>query len=65
MAGLGSGALMERGGSESDAMVDVGSGSRGKSSSHSYPAPETTGEKLQKVMKAYLAHDKLFVLTQK
>lgn len=40
-AGLGSGALgVERGGGESDATVDVGRGSRGKSSSHSYPAPE-------------------------
>lgn len=40
-AGLGSGALgMERGGGESDATEDVGRGSRGKSSSHSYPAPE-------------------------
>lgn len=38
-AGLGSGALVtERGGGESDAAEDVGNGSRGKSSSHSYPA---------------------------
>lgn len=40
-AGLVSGALgMERGGGESDAAEDVGSGSSGKSSSHSYPVPE-------------------------
>lgn len=40
-AGLGSGALeTERGGGESDTPEDVGRGSRGKSSSHSYPAPE-------------------------
>lgn len=42
-AGFGSGALgTERGGGESDATEDVGRGSRGKSSSHSYPAPEST-----------------------
>lgn len=41
-AGLGSGTLgMVRGGGESDATEDVGRGSRGKSSSHSYPAPES------------------------
>lgn len=40
-AGLGSGALeTERGGGEPDTPEDVGRGSRGKSSSHSYPAPE-------------------------
>ena len=40
-AGLVSGALgAERVGGESDATEDVGRGSRGKSSSHSYPAPE-------------------------
>lgn len=40
-AGLGSGALgVERGGGESDVTEDVGRGSSGKSSSHSYPAPE-------------------------
>lgn len=41
-AGLASGALgvMERVGGESDAAEDVGKGSREKSSSHSYPAPE-------------------------
>lgn len=40
-AGLGSGALeTERGGGESDTTEDVGRGSRGKSSSHSYPVPE-------------------------
>lgn len=39
-AGLGSGAFgMEQGGGESDT-EDVGSGSSGKSSSHSYPVPE-------------------------
>lgn len=39
-AGLGSEALgMERGGGESVAAEDVCRGSRGKSSSHSYPAP--------------------------
>lgn len=41
-AGLGSGPLgMERGERESDAAEDVGRGSREKSSSHSYPAPES------------------------
>lgn len=39
-AGLASGALgTERVGGESDAPEDVGRGNRGKSSSHSYPAP--------------------------
>lgn len=38
---LGGGALgAERGGGESDSAEDVGRGNRGKSSSHSYPAPE-------------------------
>lgn len=41
-AGLGSGALgMLRAGGESEATEDVGRGSSGKSSSHSYPAPES------------------------
>lgn len=41
-AALGSGALwVERGGGESDATDDVGRGSSGKSSSHSYPAPDS------------------------
>lgn len=41
-AGLGSGALeTERGGGESDTPEDVGRGSRGKSSSHSNPAPDS------------------------
>lgn len=41
-AGLGSGALgMEPDGGESDTTEDVGRGSRGKSSSHSYPVPES------------------------
>lgn len=40
-AGLVSGVVVtERGGGDSDAAEDVGSGSRGKSSSHSKPAPE-------------------------
>lgn len=39
-AGLGSGALgAEQGGGESDVTEDVGMGSSGKSSSHSYPVP--------------------------
>lgn len=40
-AGLGSGAFgTEWGGGESDSSEDVARGSNGKSSSHSYPAPE-------------------------
>lgn len=46
LLGLVPGALgMERAGGESDAAEDVGSGSSGKSSSHSYPVPERDDNK--------------------
>lgn len=45
MAGLVSGVLVTgQGGGESGAAEDVGRGSRGKSSSHSKPAPESRRE---------------------